>query len=727
MENLNSKIEQFNIETKEDFLHSLQGSFGKGVEQIKKGRENLEIKLKEISNNLIIDSEMIDHVWNSIQKIEEANHRIELRWENKRKLEEYMRNLLDQLTISHSKEQTLLKCKYISNSDIIIVSELLDRFLKFFKSRKKQDVKLNILSEGRQKIKLLVDSMIINYFQSLADFIRGNFFMETFLLSELTMFNSNKINLFINKNIEKNKMRRISLTDYLNDRKFFIQKINLLFTKSEMAVDDINFNQKKYFKEAIDIMTESLGDLLNNEIAIWQDCWNSITTSEMNVEIMDLDISCDSLLEYDAFEYFNKDPIYESGKYMACVILNSFLALDNCAENLFNFFSEKPNFYFDKNYDLYHKAENDLGKSILEILSNFFDENIEKCNVLLPLIYYNILASINEKISKNLMEDIIHISFDDIIEIKNMNEEAVLKYNNNNLDSEFHNTEINPRKFNFGFEDFTIGNKISLQITKTFIKSNLKTLNSYLTKFFATQKATIENYKGKPRRIGIIPVIRKGCNFLKLIISLTCQIKQDYIYIETEDFVSKMKVCIEKISKIEPKYTTIILIENFYFINKFLKSFEINLNITNAKITEMQKYCYNIYEKYKNAYIEEVFSYQFGEFWEFYSKICFEFQQQGEKIKNQAAFIFNNFHKKTQTFLKELPKNMDRFAERVHKHFCKEENLSPIVFSELQNFLFKIVTEIDKFYEDCYKTQSPIDLVKNAKDLVMKYNFSKLK
>jgi hypothetical protein len=730
LENLNTKIEQFNIKTKEDFLQSLQGSFGKGVSQIKEGQTNLEYKLGEISNNLIIDSEMIDHVWNSIQKIEEANHRVELRWENKRKLEDYMKNLLDQLIISPSKEQTLLKCKYISNSDIIIVSEILDKFLKFFKSRKKQDVKLSILSEGRQKIKKLVDSMIINFFQSLADFIRGNFFVETFLLSELPMFNSNKINLVISKNIEKNKMRRNSLTDYLNDRKFFIQKINQLFTKSEMAVDDITFNEKKYFEEAISIMTESLGDLLNNEIVIWQDSWNTITASEMNVELMDIDLNQDSLLTYDAFEHFNKDLIFEAAKFMGCVILNSFLALDHCVEALLNFFTEKPNFFLDKNSALYQRAESEISKSIFEILTAYFDDYLERCNILLPLIYYDVLSSIHDKISKNLMDDVIYITIDDIIENKSLNEEAAgashVNINNFNNPSYSHAESNSNRKFNFGFEDFAIGNRISLQVTKSFIKINLKTLRTSLGKFFNNQKSVIENYIGKPRRVGIIPVIRKGCNFLKLIISLTCHIKQDYIYTETEDFITKMKGCIEKIAKLDPKYTTIILLENYFYLHKFLKSLD-NLNIVNPKILELDKYCNSIYEKFKNSYIEEIFSYQFKEFWEFYSKITFEYQQQGEKIKTQAAFIFNNFSKKTQTFLKEIPKNIDRFAERVYKHFCKEENLSPFIFADLQHFLQKIIKTIDSFYENCYKSPSPVELVKNAIDAVMKNNFAKLK
>lgn len=741
LENLNTKIEQFNIKTKEDFLQSLQGSFGKGVAEVKEGQLNLERQLKEITSSLVVDSEMIEHVWNSIQKIEEANHRIELRWENKRKLEEYMKNLFDQLVIPAAKERSLLKCSYISNSDILIVSEILDKFLKFFRSRKKQDVKLAILSEGRQKIKNLVDSMIMNYFQSLADFIRGNYFYETFLLSELPMFNSNKINLIISKNMDKNGQRRMHLTDYLNDRKFFIEKINTLFTKSEMAVNDITFNEKKYFEQAVAIISESLGDLLNNEIVIWQDSWNNITNSDMNVEIMDINLASDSLLNYDAFEFFNKDLIFESSKYMATVILNSFRAMDNCAELLLNFFSEKPNFFLDKNSALYQTAENEISKSLLEILSTYFDEYLEKCNILLPLIYYDILATIHDKISKNLMDDIIFISLDDIIDQKSLNEEGTAAHhnnhnphlnltqrsnnnNNNNYENQHYLETNNTRKFNFGFDDHSIGSRISLQVTKSFIKLNLKTMSVSLLKFFNMQKEDIDNFTCKPRRVGIIPIIKKGCNFLKLIISLTCQIKQDYIYQQTEEFIVKMKICIEKISKIDPKYTNIILLENYYYIHKFLKSFDY-LNITNTKILELEKYCFTVFEKFKNIYIEEVFSYQFREFWDFYSKLIFEFEQQGDKIKTQASFIFNNFNKKTQTFLKDLPKNIERMAGRVHKHFCKEEGLSPFIFTDLQNFLQKIIKTIDRFYDVCYKSASPAELVKNALEAVIKFNFSK--
>jgi hypothetical protein len=66
-----------------------------------------------------------------------------------------MIKLLDQLTISKSRKENLINSGYLANSELIIVDEVLENFVKFFKSRKKQDIKMSIINEGQEEIKML--------------------------------------------------------------------------------------------------------------------------------------------------------------------------------------------------------------------------------------------------------------------------------------------------------------------------------------------------------------------------------------------------------------------------------------------------------------------------------------------------------------------------------------------------------------------------------------------
>ena len=59
-----------------------------------------------------------------------------------------MNELLSQLTISPSKRDTLLTTEYIATSELVIVKEVLDNFVRFYKGRKKQNINMNIINES---------------------------------------------------------------------------------------------------------------------------------------------------------------------------------------------------------------------------------------------------------------------------------------------------------------------------------------------------------------------------------------------------------------------------------------------------------------------------------------------------------------------------------------------------------------------------------------------------
>ncbi len=73
--------------------------------------------------------------------------------------------------------------------------------------------------------------------------------------------------------------------------------------------------------------------------------------------------------------------------------------------------------------------------------------------------------------------------------------------------------------------------------------------------------------------------------------------------------------------------------------------------------------------------------------------------------------------------MKELPKNVEKIAKRVNKHFCKEEALAPIMWKEEQKFLLGILNNLESLYTHCYGKQINDQLLKNANDSVVNFNF----
>jgi hypothetical protein len=715
LENLNSKIEQFNINTKESFLQKLQGDFAKDVTFFLAEIQNLDGNISKMSTSLESDLSSIADIWHGIQKIEDANHRIELRNENKRRLQEFMTKLIDQLTISRSKKENLIHSHYLSNSELVIISEILDNFVKFYKSRKKQDIKMSIIREGHEEIKSIIKFMIDNFNIKMHEYIRNHIFNETYLLRNLPSFNNTKIILQIKDIVEKLKKGRGYLENFLLDRRFFIEKLNILVNNQE------DLDKSKIFKDCTTIMAKGMRDCLamefNGAIKILQiffDC------EILNPQKLDIYLSSEDLMKYDAFERIETDYVYEINKYMSTFILNSFFAADKCVEILLNVFSEEPNFHLDKTSKYYEEIEKIVTYKLYEYLSKNFNTSVEK-NVLLGFVIYSILSAVQERISKNIIEDMIILSVKDIFDHSYKMEES---YMNSKVDS----SDLDQLNMNnvqhVNMEEVGI-RKISLQETKNLIVRNMKTLQGLINVFFNEQKEIIGEYTCEVRRVGVIPIVKKTLNFIKLLIALTRGIKQDYLYETINDFRAKLKVTIERLAKTKPKYTNIILLENYYYINICLRSLE-NFDISNPNLSKIEQDAFIIFAKFKADYIKEIFEYQFKEFNAYYEKFTSQYTTFGDQVRMQTGFSYPTFEKNAIGFLKELPKAVEKMAKRVNKHLCKELDLAPIIWIDIQNYLMKITTNIETACKDCYSKPIDSKLILNATESVKNFNFMNL-
>jgi hypothetical protein len=699
LQNLNSKIEQFNIETKESFLQTLQGSFSKDVNHFLNELGKLNNTLDTLKSSFDQDNDSIERIFQSIQKIEDANHRVELRGENKRKLTEYINKLLDQLIVSKSKEESLINCRYLYNSELVIVSEVLDRFVKFYKSRRRQDIKMIIIKEGHNRIMRLIELMNTSFNTRINENIKKNKFHETHLLRSLPHFNSQRLNKFISDNSAILNTERISLSDFILDRRFFIEKVNqLLDNQEDLKKDEI-------FKNCAVSVAKGLRDLLALEFNSLIKFWEILFESDLlNQEILDIYLDTDHLLKFDALEKMDSDFLFESNKYFSTIILNSFFAADSCVEILFNFFSEEPCFNIEKQTKYACEVEELVTSKLYDILSKNFGTSVNDSRVLIAFVIYSILFAVQDKITKNAIDDMVLLNLKDIFE---------------SADREDPNLTTNTFK-DYVYEDVGV-RKISLHETKNFIAKNIKLLSGFINKFLGDQKEIIANFNCEVRRVGIIPIVKKTINFLKLLIALTNGIKQDYIIEICEDFLSKLRITIERLSKIKAKYMNIILLENYYYIHKCFKSFE-NMNITNPKFATVEQSSFNIYLKYKEEYTKEITEYQFKEFLPYYEKLNYQFGSIGEQIKLQSGYVFNSFDKQMTVFMKELPKTLEKIARRVNKHFSKDEPLTPIIWKEEQKYLVSILNNIESLYSQCYGKQVNEGLLKTAKDAVIAYD-----
>ena len=696
LEHLNSKIEDFSIKRSEEFLIQLNGDFKSYVDGFLVQLNNLDGKINSLSVSNINDSIGVNELYGGIQKIEEKNHRIKLRNINKKKLSDFMKNLFQQLTITPERREVLLHTQYISMSELIIVNEVLDNFVKFYKNRKIEKIDMEIINEGDKIIKGIITSLIKNFDSSVYNYIKNNSFKESNLLRGLPKFQNNELKSEI-KNLKKkilSNKERISLKNYLLDRKFMAQHLNSLFDGQE------NLNEIDAFNLCSECISKGMRDCFAKEFNALVGIWGYFLENEILDDTkFNLHLDSETFYDFDAFKLLNSEFIFEANKFFSVFIANTFFNCDIYIDLLKNFFSFNPLFNIENDQNVLNKCEKIISKKVYDSMSSNFETSANKSIVLASLLYA-IMSSVKDKISQS-NNDFVQMSLKDIFELRNSEEDtnndiSDMTSNINYILDEKKNNEI------YNLENLGIY-KVSASVTKEFLAVNIKKMKEILLNFMEEQNAVIKQFTCEIRRIGIIPIVKKGINFFKLILAVTNGIKTEAIFILFENLLIELKSAISRISKSNKKYTNIVLTENYHFIYRFFKEYEkCGLNVDNPKYAEYENEYQGLFEKYKNIYIEEIYEYQFPDFHYYYNKFLSLYQSNNSQVKLQNNYTPASFNKNLQSFLKGYNKNVEVMATRVVKHFCKEENLGPEIWKETTVYLNKKLKDIAKYSQECY-------------------------
>ena len=718
LEHLNSKIEDFSIEKSEEFLKQLNGEFKTYVDGFLVQLSNLDGKINSLSVSNINDKAGVDELYGGIQKIEEKNHRIKLRNLNKKKLCDFMKNLKEQLTITPQRKEVLLHTQYISMSELVIVNEVLDNFVKFYKNRKFEKIDMDLIKEGDNFIKNIITSLIKNFDSSVYNYIKKNSFIESNLLRGLPKFVNEEAKQEINKlrkKIPTNK-ERLSLRNYLLDRKFVAQHLNALFEgqKDLNEIDAFNLCSECISKG----MRDSFAKEFNTVVSLWGFFFESELLDETKYNLY---LDSETFTKFDAFKYLNSNFIFEANKFFSVLIINTFFNCEVYIDLLKNFFSFNPMFNLENSPTVLSNCEKIISKKVYDSMSSNFQSSVQK-SIILAALLFAILSAVKEKISSST-NDFVQISLKDIFELRNNEDESDVNNTINDITTNF-NFGIGEKNNDiYNLENMGIY-KISTEVTKEFLTNNIREIKDTLFKFMDEQKEIILQYKCEIRRIGIIPMVEKSINFFKLILAVTNGIKTDSIFILFENFLNELKTSIDKISKSNKKYTNIVLTENYHYIYRFFQEFDkCGLNIDNPKYAEYENEYQGLYEKYKNNYIEEIYEYQFPDFHYYYNRFLGLYQTNKSQIKLQNNYTPSNFIKNIQSFLKGYSKNIETMASRVVKHFCKEENLAPSIWKEVVIFLCSKLKEISNYCKECYEQNIEVSsYIKFTKE----FNFKEL-
>ena len=718
LEHLNSKIEDFSIEKSEEFLKQLNGEFKTYVDGFLVQLSNLDGKINSLSVSNINDKAGVDELYGGIQKIEEKNHRIKLRNLNKKKLCDFMKNLKEQLTITPQRKEVLLHTQYISMSELVIVNEVLDNFVKFYKNRKFEKIDMDLIKEGDNFIKNIITSLIKNFDSSVYNYIKKNSFIESNLLRGLPKFVNEEAKQEINKlrkKIPTNK-ERLSLRNYLLDRKFVAQHLNALFEgqKDLNEIDAFNLCSECISKG----MRDSFAKEFNTVVSLWGFFFESELLDETKYNLY---LDSETFTKFDAFKYLNSNFIFEANKFFSVLIINTFFNCEVYIDLLKNFFSFNPMFNLENSPTVLSNCEKIISKKVYDSMSSNFQSSVQK-SIILAALLFAILSAVKEKISSST-NDFVQISLKDIFELRNNEDESDVNNTINDITTNF-NFGIGEKNNDiYNLENMGIY-KISTEVTKEFLTNNIREIKDTLFKFMDEQKEIILQYKCEIRRIGIIPMVEKSINFFKLILAVTNGIKTDSIFILFKNFLNELKTSIDKISKSNKKYTNIVLTENYHYIYRFFQEFDkCGLNIDNPKYAEYENEYQGFYEKYKNNYIEEIYEYQFPDFHYYYNRFLGLYQTNKSQIKLQNNYTPSNFIKNIQSFLKGYSKNIETMASRVVKHFCKEENLAPSIWKEVVIFLCSKLKEISNYCKECYEQNIEVSsYIKFTKE----FNFKEL-
>ena len=725
LEHLNSKIEDFSIEKSEEFLKELNGDFKTNVDGYLIQLSNLDGKLNSLSISNINDYVGVEELYGGIQKIEEKNHRIKLRNLNKKKLCDFMKNLMEQLTITPQRKDVLLHTQYISMSELVIINEVLDNFVKFYKNRKIEEIDMDLVKEGDKFIKDIITALIKNFDTNVYNYIKKNAFIESNLLRGLPKFINKETKNEINNLRQKmpSNKDRLSLRNYLLDRKFMAQHLNLLFEGQK------DLNEIDAFNLCSECISKGMRDSFAKEFNTVVNLWGFFFESELLDEKQyNLYLDSETFSKFDAFKFLYSNSIFEANKFFSVLIINTFFNCEIYIDLLKNYFSFNPLFNLENNPQTLSNCEKIISKKVYDSMTSNFESSTQK-SILLAAILYAILSSVKEKISQSV-NDFVQISLKDIFELRSNDEDSSVNETTMNntmtdINSNFNSNMPIGEKNNdiYNLENLGIY-KISSEVTKEFLANNIRKIKDSLFKFMEEQKEIIIKFNCEIRRIGIIPIVKKSINFFKLILAVTNGIKTDAIFILFQNFLNELKTSIDRIAHTNKKYTNIVLAENYHYIYRFFKEFEkCGLNIDNPKYSEYENEYQGLYERSKNNYIEEIYEYQFPDFHFYYNKFLALYQSNKSEIKFQNNYTSSNFIKNVQNFLKNYPKNVEVMASRVVKHFCKEENLAPRIWKEVVVFLINKLKEIANYCKECYEQNIDVSSsIKYSKE----FNFKEL-
>ena len=156
---------------------------------------------------------------------------------------------------------------------------------------------MSIIKEGQEKIKRIIELMISNFNSNIYDYIKTHSFKETYLLKNLPTFHHPKLVISFREATEQFKKNRAYLENFIIDRKFFIEKLNILVNNQE------DLNKNKIYKDCITMLSKGMRDNLAVEfnsgiklLQIFFDC------DILDSDKLDIYLSSDHLLKYDAFE-----------------------------------------------------------------------------------------------------------------------------------------------------------------------------------------------------------------------------------------------------------------------------------------------------------------------------------------------------------------------------------------------------------------------------------------
>lgn len=768
LEVLTAKLENYSIETKEKFITNIQSNFSKESSAFSLKVNGISTLIKNVEGSLYDDNQTMNNLFQQIQKIEEINHKEEIRCVNLQRLMQLIKEIYSDM--SPGNEQSLLKSEYKSKSELLIVKTAMSRFVEFFAKRQKTNYNLDIIQESEIRITKTLSKIIDNFSKATRQNITDSRFKEMNLIKSMDElkylkqycqaktttvkqeggFDPSEVIRKLANAYNSIKYRKLTLFRFFKERRFFINSLLSIY-KSNVCV-----TIEKGLVECETQICKAIRDLLVKETNSLIFIWEAFYESEIfNTEKLNIYLDKDDLLQFD-FQSSEKNDLHEMsseyGKFIASLLINLFFALDISIDSLNYFFeSSKQVLGPSLNSTINNSTNNSsnmsrrgtititskthesvLTQSILLItesifpkITSYINNSVEK-NILMGFVIFTILLSIKTQIQKNIVGDVVILKMNDIIESSKQgviqeNEDSIFASNlKEDAGGLFGSSTDRQEENNIVIQDLASRadmNKISLQETKDLIEYNFNNLTKQVKGFFAEQKLVFQGYKIEIRYVGIVPLCKKTLNFLNILISLTGQIKQDFTFELVEEFCKLMKEMLETLTKDKEKYTNIVLAENYYFIYKFLNDIE-EKGYVHPILEKLMKEILDLYNYRKELYIQENFANYFAGFIKFYGDFKIQYNNLKSSnnlqlLKMQNNLTFDKVDKNVNAFLKSLNSNIKEIAERIHKHFSKENLLVTIMYTHTKYYIKEILTVLDEAYKSGYGKILDENLVKS--------------